>query len=59
MIAPLEQDFDKVQELDEVVVSSKLDKQRTKTRKLNEHSYGTTKVITQSDRYTYATLKQY
>ncbi|WP_411893839.1 hypothetical protein [Winogradskyella sp. A2] len=57
--APMAENFDKIQELEEVVVTSKLEKQRVKTRKLNEHSYGRTKVITQMDRFTYNTLEQY
>lgn len=57
--APLNQKLDGVQELEEIVVTSTRDKKFLKTQKLNNHGFGSIKVITQMDRLTYNSLEQY
>jgi hypothetical protein len=48
-----------VQKLDEVVLTSQIDKNRIRTRKLSEHSHGYVKVVSDTDRLSYLTLGDY
>lgn len=53
------QNLDEVQQLDEVLVVSELDKLRIRTRELGKNRFGTVKIITDNERYAFYTLEDY
>ncbi|MCA0131412.1 hypothetical protein [Winogradskyella alexanderae] len=59
VVAPKTQILDEVQQLDEVVVTSKLDEIRIRTQKLSEHRHGQVKVVTESDKLTFLYLEDW
>ncbi|WP_296311855.1 hypothetical protein [Winogradskyella sp. UBA3174] len=53
------QNLNEVQQLEEVLVVSDLDKLRIRTRELGKNRYGTIKIITDEDRYAFYILEDY
>tara|TARA_R110002051_G_scaffold56285_2_gene104602 strand:+ start:40789 stop:43164 length:2376 start_codon:yes stop_codon:yes gene_type:complete len=53
------QNLNEVQQLDEVLVVSELDKLRIRTRELSKNRFGTVKIITDNERYAFYTLEDY
>jgi hypothetical protein len=51
--------LDGVQQLDEVVLTTELDRVRARTQELSKNRFGRVKVVSQTDRYAYLTIEQY
>lgn len=50
---------DGVEKLDEIVITTEVDKIKTRTRELNKHSFGTVKILSESDRLIFNTIDDY